>query len=86
MVDEGERLYVNVTVRAPFGAEISDTYKFTLSAEPTETGVLDRQNLEFIVQGEPASGMLDLAGNAKLQAIGATVIVILLLLFLIRRD
>ena len=86
MVDEGERLYVNVTIRAPFGAEISDTYKFTLSAEPTETGVLDRQNLEFIVQGEPASGMLDLAGNAKLQAIGATVIVILLLLFLIRRD
>lgn len=86
MVDEGERLYVNATIRAPYGAELSDTYKFTLSAEPTDTGVLDRQNLQFVVQGEPAEGVLDLAGNTTLQAIGATVIVVLLLLFLIRRD
>lgn len=86
MVEEGERLYVNATIRAPYGAELSDTYKFTLSAEPTDTGVLDRQNLQFIVQGEPAGGALDLAGNTTLQAIGATVIVALLLLFLIRRD
>jgi hypothetical protein len=86
MVDEGERLYINATIRAPYGAELSDTYKFTLSAEPTDTGVLDRQNLEFVIQGEPDDGVLDLAGNATLQAIGATVIVALLLLFLIRKD
>ena len=86
MVEEGERLYVNATIRAPYGAELSDTYKFTLSAEPTDTGVLDRQNLQFVVQGEPAEGVLDLAGNTTLQAIGATAIVVLLLLFLIRRD
>lgn len=86
MVDQGERLYINATIRAPYGAELSDTYKFTLSAEPTDTGVLDRQNLEFVIQGEPDDGVLDLAGNATLQAIGATVIVALLLLFLIRKD
>ena len=86
MVDEGERLYINATIRAPYGAELSDAYKFTLSAEPTDTGVLDRQNLQFVVQGEPAEGVLDLAGNTTLQAIGAAVIVALLLLFLIRRD
>ena len=38
--------------------------------KPTDTGVLDRQNLQFIVQGEPAGGALDLAGNTTLQAIG----------------
>jgi uncharacterized membrane protein len=86
MVDEGERLYVNATIRAPYGAELSDTYKFTLSAEPTDTGVLDRQNLQFVVQGEPTEGVLDLAGNTTAQAIGATIIVVLLLLFLVRRD
>ena len=30
---------------------MDDTYKFTVSAEPTETGVLDRQNIEFAAMG-----------------------------------
>lgn len=85
MVDEGERLYVNVTIRAPYGAEIDDLYKFTLSAEPTETGVLDRQNIEFAAQGSAPDGIVSLANNTTIQAAAAGLLIILALTALIRR-
>ena len=85
MVDEGERLYVNVTIRAPYGAEIDDLYKFTLSAEPTETGVLDRQNIEFAAQGSAPDGIVSLANNITIQAAAAGLLIILALTALIRR-
>ena len=85
MVDEGERLYVNVTIRAPYGAEMEDLYKFTVSAEPTETGVLDRQNIEFAAQGMPAEGVLGLSSTTLAQAGGALLVVLLLLVAIGRR-
>ena len=86
IVSEGERLYLNVTVRPPYGAELDDTYKFTLSAEPTETGVLDRQNLEFAVSGSSDDSVLGLAGNASVQIIAGGFVVALLVAFFLRRD
>ena len=86
MVDEGERLYVNVTIRAPYGAEMEDLYKFTVSAEPTETGVLDRQNIEFAAQGMPPEGVLGLSSTTVLQAAGAMVAVLLVLALVARRN
>jgi uncharacterized membrane protein len=85
MVDEGERLYVNVTIRAPYGAEMEDLYKFTVSAEPTETGVLDRQNIEFAAQGMPAEGVLGLSSTTLAQAGGVVLVVLLLLAAIGRR-
>ena len=85
MVDEGERLYVNVTIRAPYGAEMEDLYKFTVSAEPTETGVLDRQNIEFAAQGMPAEGVLGLSSTTLAQAGGIVLVVLLLLAAIGRR-
>jgi len=76
---------VTVTIRPPFGAELEDTYKFTLSAEPVDTGVLDRQNMEFVVQGTPADGVFSLANNTTVQAGAAGVILLLLVALLIRR-
>jgi len=86
MVNEGERLYVNVTIRAPYGAEMEDLYKFTVSAEPTETGVLDRQNIEFAAQGMPPEGVLGLSSTTVLQAAGAMVVVLLILALVARRN
>ena len=62
------------------------TYKFTLSAEPTETGVLDRQNLEFAVSGSSDDSVLGLAGNASVQIIAGGFVVALLVAFFLRRD
>ena len=84
-VDEGERLYVNVTVRAPYGAEIDDLYKFTLSAEPTETGVLDRQNIEFAAQGSAPDGVISLVNNTTVQAVAAGMLLLLALVAIIRK-
>lgn len=59
-VDVGQTIGILVTVKTPAGAEIASTYKFTLSAEPVETGVVDRENLEFTVNGDVASGLFGL--------------------------
>jgi hypothetical protein len=77
---------VNVTIRAPYGAEMEDLYKFTVSAEPTETGVLDRQNIEFAAQGMPPEGVLGLSSTTVLQAAGAMVAVLLVLALVARRN
>ena len=59
-LDVGQTIVIKVVVQPPVGAEVSDTYKFTLSAEPVETGVVDRENVEFTITGEVASGWLSL--------------------------
>ena len=86
MVDEGETLYVNVTVRAPYGAEMDDTYKFTVSAEPTETGVLDRQNIEFAAMGSPPEGVFGLSQEVVAQIAGAFLVVLFIGAILSRRS
>lgn len=84
-VDEGEMLYVNVTVRAPYGAEMDDTYKFTVSAEPTETGVLDRQNIEFAAMGTPPEGVFGLSNTMVAQMAGAVLLILGIAAVLSRR-
>lgn len=85
IVEEGDTLYVNVTVRAPYGAEMDDTYKFTVSAEPTETGVLDRQNIEFSAMGVASQGVLGLSNAMVAQVAGAVLGVLLFAAVLSRR-
>ena len=84
-VNEGETLLVEVTVRAPYGAEMDDTYKFTVSAEPTETGVLDRQNIEFAAMGSAPEGVLGLSNATVAQVAGAVLVVLLVAAVLSRR-
>ena len=84
-VNEGETLLVEVTVRAPYGAEMDDTYKFTVSAEPTETGVLDRQNIEFAAMGSAPEGVLGLSNAMVAQVAGAVLVVLLVAAVLSRR-
>ena len=84
-IGQGETLNFTVDIRAPYDAEIEDTYRFTLSAEPTETGVLDRQNMEFVVQGSPSDGVLSLANNTTVQAGAAGLILLFLVAVLLRR-
>jgi len=84
-VDEGELLNVSVTVRAPYGAEMDDTYKFTVSAEPTETGVLDRQNIEFAAIGTAPEGVFGLSITQVAQMAGVVLVLLLVGAVLSRR-
>ena len=60
-LDEGESVIVTAKVTPPGGenAEVEDSFTFTLSAEPTEIGLVGRQNLELTVNGQPESFALN---------------------------
>ena len=67
-IEVGQTIGITVTVRTPSGAEIADTFKFTISAEPLETGVVDRENVELEIRGEPSKGLLGLGlSNEQIQ-------------------
>ena len=75
-IDVDSSVLIEVTVRPPSGAEMEDTFKFTLSSEPVETGVVDRQNIEFTIHGEQDSGLFGGAlssGPAPLIASGLVI-------------
>ena len=55
-----QTIVLKLVVRPPTGAEQANTLKFTLSAQPVETGVVDRENVEFAVSGDVPSGWVSL--------------------------
>ena len=78
-LDVGQTITIEVIVRPPVGAEVADSYTFTLSAEPVETGVVDRENVEFTINGDVDAGWYGLGLQAdEVSAYGAGIIVLLL--------
>ena len=84
-VDIGETVTIDVIVRPPFSAEIEDTFKFTISAEPIETGVVDRENIEIEVLGQPSKGFLGLGLSSEQVQSGLLIILVLPMLLLFYR-
>jgi len=85
-IDVDSSVLIEVTVRPPNGAEMDDTFKFTLSSEPVETGVVDRQNLEFTVNGKQDSGLFgDALGSNAASLIASGLVISLLAAFLMRK-
>ena len=64
-VEVGEVVPLRINVRPPFETDIEDTFKFTISVQPSETGVIDRENIEFEVLGTPSKGFLGLGLSAE---------------------
>ena len=65
-LEEGQSTEVKVKVQSPGGdgAEVEDSFKFTLSAEPIEKGLAGRENLVLTVNGEPEeSGLSSLLNS-----------------------
>lgn len=52
-LDVGETVIIEVDVKPPHSSEVSDTLEFTFSAEPSDSGLVGRKNMEFTVNGEP---------------------------------
>ena len=55
-IEVDSSILIEVIVRPPSGGEMEDIFKFTLSSEPVETGVVDRENIEFTVQSQEEVG------------------------------
>ena len=89
-IEEGESVLITAKVNPPGGqstAEVEDSFKFTFSVEPTETGLVDRENIELIVNGQPEEfGLNSLVTPNVLMGIGALVIVGFLYLALRKRN
>ena len=89
-IEEGESVLITAKVNPPGGqsaSEVEDSFKFTFSVEPTETGLVDRENIELIVNGQPEEfGLNSLVTPNVLMGIGALVIVGFLYLALRRRN
>jgi uncharacterized membrane protein len=84
LIAEGESATVKATVRPPHEASVADEFSFTFSAEPVDTGLVSRKNLELTVAGEPADNIFgSISDERSLAVIGG--IVLIGLLFLLRR-
>tara|TARA_B100000700_G_scaffold328715_1_gene447517 strand:- start:6088 stop:8982 length:2895 start_codon:yes stop_codon:yes gene_type:complete len=88
-LDEGESIIITAKVNPPGGetAEVADSFKFTLSAEPTEIGLVGRENIELTVNGQPEEFALNSLITPKvLMGIGTLVLVGFAILALRRRN
>ena len=89
-IDEGESVLITAKVNPPGAqstAEVEDSFKFTFSVEPTETGLVDRENIELTVNGQPEEfGLNSLVTPNVLMSIGTLVIVGFLYLALRKRN
>lgn len=86
-IDVGETITIDAVIRPPYSAEIEDTFKFTISAQPIETGVVDRENIEFEVLGQPSKGLFGLGLSEEARGsigIGLLVLIGASLLFSLR--
>lgn len=52
-LDVGESVVIEVDVKPPHASEVADEFEFTFSAEPTDSPLVGRKNIEFTVAGSP---------------------------------
>lgn len=80
----GESMQIRVKVSPPADAEIEDEYEFTLAVEPVQTGLVNREVVEFTIYGANPSGLFGLSESTLILGGGASVFVLLLGLLLLR--
>ncbi|MBP04843.1 MAG: hypothetical protein CMA72_08695 [Euryarchaeota archaeon] len=84
-IDVDQTITIELTIIAPSGQSIDNTYKFTLSAEPVETGVVDRVNLEFTMNGKVDTGFLGLGlTSSQVVSYGSGFVFLLIGLMVVR--
>ena len=86
-IGKGEIMNIVVEIKPPYGAELTDTFDFTISAQPEEIGVIGRVNQQFEITGELEKGLLGFSDDTTLVYIGSGfVFVVVLVFFLSRRS
>ena len=84
-IEKGEVLNITVEIKPPYGAELSDTFDFTISAQPEEIGVIGRVNQQFEVTGNLEEGLFGLADDTTLTLFAGGFLLLVGLVFILGR-
>ena len=84
-IEKGEILNITVEIKPPYGAELSDTFDFTISAQPEEIGVIGRVNQQFEVTGNLEEGLFGLADDTTLTLFAGGILLLVGLVFVLGR-
>ena len=84
-IEKGELLNITVEIKPPYGAELSDTFDFTISAQPEEIGVIGRVNQQFEVTGNLEEGLFGLADDTTLTLFAGGFLLLVGLVFILGR-
>ena len=84
-IEKGEILNITVEIKPPYGAELSDTFDFTISAHPEEIGVIGRVNQQFEVTGNLEEGLFGLADDTTLTLFAGGFLLLVGLVFILGR-
>ena len=84
-IEKGEILNITVEIKPPYGAELSDTFDFTISAQPEEIGVIGRVNQQFEVTGNLEEGLFGLADDTTLTLFAGGFLLLVGLVFILSR-
>ena len=82
---KGEIMFIEVEIKPPYGAELSDTFDFTLSVQPEEIGVIGRVNQQFDVTGEQEQGIFGLADDTTVTIFAGGFLLLVGLVFILSR-
>ncbi len=87
IIEDGETVVITAKVNPPGGdnAEIEDTFKFVISAEPTDIGLVGRENIELTVNGQPAEFALNSLITPEVLSIIGGVVLLGFVFLLLRR-
>ena len=82
---KGEIMEITVEIKPPYGAELSDTFDFTLSAQPEEIGVIGRVNQQFDVTGDQEQGIFGLADDSTVAMFAGGFLLLVGVVFILSR-
>ena len=82
---KGEIMEITVEIKPPYGAELSDTFDFTLSAQPEEIGVIGRVNQQFDVTGDQEQGIFGLADDSTVTMFAGGFLLLVGIVFIFSR-
>ena len=84
-IDKGEVKNITVEIKPPYGAELTDTFDFTISVQPEEIGVIGRENQQFDVTGEIEKGFFGLADDTTLTMFAGGFLLLVGVIFFLNR-
>lgn len=84
-IEKGQVKEITVKIKPPYGAELSDTFDFTISVQPEEIGVIGRVNQQFEVTGDLETGFFGLADDSTLTLFAGGFVVLAGIIFFLGR-
>ena len=84
-IEKGEIKNITIEIKPPFGAELSDTFDFTISVQPEEIGVIGRVNQQYEVTGDLEQSMFGLGDDTTVMMFAGGFLLLVGLVFILSR-